>query len=113
MVWLVGAGPGDPQLMTVRGLNALRQAQVVVYDHLVSERLLEECPPAARRMYVGKEHGRHAMRQEAITRLLVREGRAGRAVVRLKGGDPLLFGRGGEEALALAKRACRLRSSPA
>jgi uroporphyrinogen III methyltransferase/synthase len=100
-VWLVGAGPGDPGLMTVKGMAVLQAADVVVYDHLVAERLVDQAPDRARRVYVGKVRGRHVMGQEAINRLLVREGRAGRRVVRLKGGDPLLFGRGGEEALAL------------
>jgi uroporphyrinogen III methyltransferase/synthase len=99
----VGAGPGDPKLITVKGLEALKQADVVVYDHLVSERLLESCRPQAKRLYVGKEKDRHTASQDAISRALVRDAKAGKIVVRLKGGDPFLFGRGGEEALALAK----------
>jgi uroporphyrin-III C-methyltransferase len=102
MVYLVGAGPGDPELITVRGLRCLRQADVVVYDRLVDRRLLAEAPPAARRVYAGKSPGRQALRQEEINALLVRQARAGRVVVRLKGGDPFVFGRGGEEALACA-----------
>ncbi|MBI3020736.1 MAG: uroporphyrinogen-III C-methyltransferase [Candidatus Omnitrophica bacterium] len=102
-VYLVGAGPGDPKLLTVRGQELLRRADVVVYDHLVSPRLLTVCSPHAKLVYVGKEADRHAARQQAINRLLVREARAGRTVVRLKGGDPFVFGRGGEEALALAR----------
>jgi len=102
IVYLVGAGPGDPELITVRGLRCLRQADVVVYDRLVDARLLAEAPPAARRVYAGKSPGRQALRQQEIDALLVRQARAGRVVVRLKGGDPFVFGRGGEEALACA-----------
>jgi len=102
IVYLVGAGPGDPELITVRGLRCLRQADVVVYDRLIDPRLLDEAPPAARRVYAGKSAGRQALRQEEIDALLVRQARAGRVVVRLKGGDPFVFGRGGEEALACA-----------
>ena len=102
-VYLVGAGPGDPGLMTVKGLDAIRRADVVVYDHLVSERLLDACRSGAEVIYVGKEKGRHTKSQTQINELLIRHARAGRLVVRLKGGDPVLFGRGGEEALALAK----------
>jgi len=102
IVYLVGAGPGDPELITVRGLRCLRQADVVVYDRLVDARLLAEAPPSARRVYAGKRPGRQALRQEEIDALLVRQARAGRVVVRLKGGDPFVFGRGAEEALACA-----------
>ena len=102
-VYLVGAGPGDPGLITVKGREWLGRADVVVYDHLVSERLLEACPPGAMIIYAGKEKGRHAKSQAQINRLIVRQATAGKTVVRLKGGDPVLFGRGGEEALALAK----------
>ena len=100
-VALVGAGPGDPGLITVRGLELLRRADVIVYDRLVHPRLLDEAP-RARRVFAGKAAGRHALPQERITKLLVTHARRGRRVVRLKGGDPFVFGRGGEEALALA-----------
>ena len=102
-VYLVGAGPGDPKLITVRGAEALGQAEVVVYDRLVSPALLEQAPPAAERVYVGKEPGRSAMKQEDIDSLIVRRALAGDRVVRLKGGDPFVFGRGGEEALACVR----------
>lgn len=103
IVYLVGAGPGDPRLITVLGLDRLRRADVVVYDRLVSPQLLREAPPRAERIFVGKSPGEHSCRQEEINELLVRHARAGRTVVRLKGGDPLVFGRGSEEALACAE----------
>ncbi len=99
-VYLVGAGPGDPGLMTLRGAEALRAADVVVYDRLVSPELLDLAPAGAERIYAGKEPGRSAMPQEEISALLVAKALAGANVVRLKGGDPFVFGRGGEEALA-------------
>jgi siroheme synthase len=98
-VVLVGAGPGDPELITVKGLGWLRRAEVVVYDRLVAPALLEEVPAAALRIYAGKSRGRHCIPQSAISPLLVRHAEAGRLVVRLKGGDPFVFGRGGEEVL--------------
>jgi uroporphyrinogen III methyltransferase / synthase len=101
-VAIVGAGPGDPGLMTVRGLELLRRAHVVVYDRLVDPRLLDEAP-CARRIFAGKASGNHALPQAQINALLIRHARLGRRVVRLKGGDPFVFGRGGEEADALAR----------
>ena len=101
-VYLVGAGPGDPGLMTVRGLEILRAAEVVVYDRLVNPVLLEEAPATARLVYAGKRVGAHCLPQAELNALLIAEARGGRRVVRLKGGDPFVFGRGGEEALALA-----------
>ncbi|MEX2203638.1 MAG: uroporphyrinogen-III C-methyltransferase [Actinomycetota bacterium] len=100
-VYLVGAGPGDPKLITVRGAEVLGLADVVVYDRLASPALLE-LAPGAERIYAGKEPGRSAMRQDQIDSLLVERALAGEIVVRLKGGDPFVFGRGGEEALACA-----------
>ncbi|HEY8104941.1 MAG TPA: siroheme synthase CysG [Gemmatimonadales bacterium] len=102
-VYLVGAGPGDPKLITARGLEVLRRADVVVYDRLVSHALLDEAPPEAELVYAGKAPGGHCMQQEGINALLVQEARAGKTVVRLKGGDPFVFGRGAEEALACAE----------
>ncbi|HEY6567703.1 MAG TPA: uroporphyrinogen-III C-methyltransferase [Actinomycetota bacterium] len=99
-VFLVGAGPGDPELITVRGARLLAGADVVVYDRLVAPALLDLAPAHAERIYVGKEPGRSAMCQEAIDALLVDRATAGNDVVRLKGGDPFVFGRGGEEMLA-------------
>ncbi len=101
-VYLVGAGPGDPGLITVRGQELLQRADVVIYDHLVAPRLLALRPSGARLIYVGKEAGQHAKDQGEINRLLIRSAKTGKTVVRLKGGDPFVFGRGGEEALALA-----------
>jgi uroporphyrin-III C-methyltransferase len=96
-VALVGAGPGDPELITIRGLKRLRECEVLVYDRLVSEELLDETPAGALRI------ARDDFAQDDVNRLLVMHGRNGRRVVRLKGGDPFVFGRGGEEALALAE----------
>ncbi|MCZ7583029.1 MAG: uroporphyrinogen-III C-methyltransferase [Deltaproteobacteria bacterium] len=102
-VYLVGAGPGDPGLITVRGLAVLRGADVVVHDHLVPRALLAEAKPGAEIVYAGKRAADHIMRQARINELLVERALAGLAVCRLKGGDPFVFGRGGEEALHLAE----------
>ena len=112
IVFLVGAGPGDPKLITVKGCEALTRADVVVYDHLVSQRLLDHAPVASKRIYVGKEKGRHTKPQDAINRLLIRLAKSGKTVVRLKGGDPVLFGRGGEEALELSRAGVRYELVP-
>jgi uroporphyrin-III C-methyltransferase/precorrin-2 dehydrogenase/sirohydrochlorin ferrochelatase len=102
-VFLVGGGPGDPGLITARGADVLRTADVVVFDRLVSPALLELAPPHATRIYVGKEPGKQAMGQPEIDTLIVEHARLGGTVVRLKGGDPFVFGRGGEEALACVR----------
>ena len=102
-VWLVGAGPGDPGWITAAGLETLRRAEVIVYDRLAPGELLSEAPDGALLINAGKEPTRHAMTQDEINAVLVEHGRAGRRVVRLKGGDPYVFGRGGEEATALAE----------
>ena len=99
-VSLVGAGPGDPGLLTRTAIARLRAADFVLYDALVDERILRYAR-RAQRFFVGKRAGRHAMTQTAIQALMIRAARRGRRVVRLKGGDPFVFGRGGEEALAL------------
>jgi uroporphyrin-III C-methyltransferase len=100
-VSIVGAGPGPVDLMTLRALDRLQAAEVVVHDRLISAEVLERIPAAALRVYVGKALGEHAVPQEGIHDLLVQHARAGRRVVRLKGGDPYVFGRGGEEVQAL------------
>lgn len=102
--FIVGAGPGDPGLITVRGLEAVKKADIIIYDRLASPRLLSYKKPGARLVFVGKEAANHAMPQEEINRLIADEAAAGNVVCRLKGGDPYIFGRGGEEALLLAER---------
>lgn len=106
-VFLVGAGPGDPELLTLRAARLIMQAGLIVHDGLVSEDILAFAGPTARLVSVAKRRSRHTMPQEAINALLVREALAGKQVVRLKGGDPFIFGRGGEEA-----EACRAAGVP-
>ena len=96
-VWLVGAGPGDPELLTIKALKALQAAEVVVHDGLVSDEILDLAPGAARRISVAKRKSRHSYAQDEINRMLVAFAQEGLNVVRLKGGDPFIFGRGGEE----------------
>src|SRR3954465_7978685 len=110
-VYLVGAGPGDPGLITVRGLRLLEKADVVVFDYLANPQLLRHCP-TAQTVYVGKQASQHAMSQEEINQLLVNLAREGNRVVRLKGGDPFVFGRGGEECEALAAAGVAFEVAP-
>ncbi|MDR0672058.1 MAG: uroporphyrinogen-III C-methyltransferase [Zoogloeaceae bacterium] len=100
-VALVGAGPGDPELLTLKALRCIQAADVLLHDHLVGPRVLALIPETVERIDVGKRHARHTLPQDEISRLLCHHARAGRRVVRLKGGDPLMFGRGGEEMAAL------------
>ena len=101
-VYLVGAGPGDPELISVKGLRALQAADVIAYDRLIPTELLDAAPPGAERVYVGKTPEGPGIAQGEINELMIDRARMGQNVVRLKGGDPFVFGRGGEEALALA-----------
>jgi uroporphyrinogen III methyltransferase / synthase len=110
-VYLVGAGPGDPGLITVRGLELVRSCDVLVYDRLVAPELVDETPPHADRFFVGKHHG-GGIPQDEINSLLVAFAARGRRVVRLKGGDPFVLGRGGEEAQALANAGIRYEVVP-
>jgi uroporphyrinogen III methyltransferase / synthase len=102
-VYLVGAGPGDPDLITLKGRRALERADAVLYDHLASDALVALAPPSAERLYVGKKKSAHAYLQDEICAMLIERARRSLTVVRLKGGDPFIFGRGGEEAEALAE----------
>jgi uroporphyrinogen III methyltransferase / synthase len=102
-VFLVGAGPGDPGLITLKGFRLLQTAEVVIYDFLASPELLKHIPPSAERIYVGKKGGDHTLPQHAINQLIIDRASLGKKVVRLKGGDPFIFGRGGEEAEELAQ----------
>ncbi len=102
-VWLVGAGPGDPELLTVKAVRVLREAEVVAYDELVSDEILACAPPQAERIPVGRRAGGCKHHDERIHPLVIARAKQGRVVVRLKGGDPFVFGRGGEEAEALAE----------
>jgi len=111
-VWLVGAGPGDPGLLTLHAVNGLKQADVVVYDALVGGEILNLAPPDCERVYAGKRGGKPSPVQADISQRLVRFAQEGKRVLRLKGGDPFVFGRGGEEALALVAAGVPFRIVP-
>ena len=111
-VWLAGAGPGDPGLLTLHALNGLRQAEVVVYDALIDERILEWAEPHALLEYAGKRGGKPSPQQRDITLRLIELSAAGKRVLRLKGGDPFVFGRGGEEAQTLIRAGVNIRILP-
>jgi uroporphyrinogen III methyltransferase/synthase len=102
-VYLIGAGPGDPELLTLKGMRCLQVADCIVYDSLVNTDLLQHAPAGAELIWVGKRGGDKSVSQEEINALLVEKANSGKVVARLKGGDPFVFGRGGEEAEALAK----------
>lgn len=102
-VYIIGAGPGDPGLFTIKGLRCLKEADVVIYDYLVSQEIIHQAKESARLIYAGKKRGAHTLPQDEINRLLLHEAKQGNVVARVKGGDPFIFGRGGEEAEILAQ----------
>jgi uroporphyrin-III C-methyltransferase len=102
-VYLVGAGPGDPDLITIKGMKCIQQADVILYDRLINDELLTYAKPEADLIYCGKLPNYHTMKQETINHFLIKHAKRGKIVTRLKGGDPFVFGRGGEEAQALVK----------
>lgn len=111
-VYLVGAGPGDPDLLSIKALKILKKADVVVYDRLVMKPILELIPEKVKKIYVGKRSGKHVVSQDKISETLVDEAQQGKIVVRLKGGDPFLFARGGEEAQKLRKASVQFEVVP-
>jgi uroporphyrin-III C-methyltransferase len=111
-VYLVGAGPGDPELLTLKALRLIKAADVVVYDRLISSEIIAFIPKETILVDVGKRPGSHPVPQVAINRILIKQARAGNMVVRLKGGDPMIFGRGGEEARALAENNIKVETVP-
>lgn len=111
-VWLCGAGPGDPGLMTLHAINALRQADVIVYDALVASEILEWARTGAEKIYAGKRGGKPSAKQADISLRLIELAREGKRVLRLKGGDPFVFGRGGEEAQTLIQHGIPVRIVP-
>ncbi len=111
-VYLVGAGSGDPELLTLKALRVMQHADVVLYDSLVSEDILDMCAITAEKIFVGKRRANHALPQESINELLVKHALAGKTVVRLKGGDPFIFGRGGEELQEVVRHGIYFESIP-
>ena len=111
-VFLVGAGPGDPKLLTLRAFEVLKAADVIIYDRLVNKAILKFASEKAEKIYVGKARGKHSLPQEKINELMIKAALEGKTVVRLKGGDPFLFGRGGEEAEALAEKGIKFEVVP-
>lgn len=112
MVYLVGAGSGDPELLTLKAWRVMQRAEVVLYDSLVSEDVLDMCASTAEKIFVGKRRGNHALSQQSINELLVKHALAGKTVVRLKGGDPFIFGRGGEELQEVVRHGIYFESIP-
>ncbi|MEW6655934.1 MAG: uroporphyrinogen-III C-methyltransferase [Aquificota bacterium] len=111
-VYLVGAGPGDPELLTLKALRLIKSAEVILYDRLINQEILLFAKPECELVYVGKEDGKHTIEQEKINELLLRYAHTKEVVVRLKGGDPFIFGRGGEEALFLAEHGIEFEIVP-
>lgn len=111
-VYIVGAGPGDPELITVKALKRIKHADVVVYDRLINDDLLSYCKKGCEKIFVGKESGYHPIKQECIIEILIKKSKLGLNVVRLKGGNPFVFGRGSEEAVALRKEGIEFEIIP-
>ncbi len=111
-VYIVGAGPGDPELLTLKALRLIKSAEVILYDRLINQEILLFAKPECELVYVGKEDGKHTIEQEKINELLLRYAHTREVVVRLKGGDPFIFGRGGEEALFLAEHSIEFEIVP-
>ncbi len=112
LVWMVGAGPGDLGLLTIHGLYAIKEAEVIVYDALVNDRILDLCQPSAQKIYAGKRGGKPSSTQQDISLKLIELSRQGLRIVRLKGGDPFVFARGGDESMALAEAGVPIRVTP-
>lgn len=111
-VWLVGAGPGDPELLTLKAVRAIENADLILFDQLVGEAIKALFPKAIPAFYVGKKKGRHSIQQADLNKLLIKYAKSGRSIVRLKGGDPFMFGRGGEELLALRNEGIEVEVVP-
>ncbi|MBC7101459.1 uroporphyrinogen-III C-methyltransferase [Methanothermobacter tenebrarum] len=112
VVYLIGAGPGDPELITLKALKVIKKADVIIYDRLINNKILEYAPEDAKLIYVGKKPGGHSKTQEEINKIIVEEAKKENIVVRLKGGDPFIFGRGGEELLTLKSHGIKTKTIP-